>query len=822
MVAMVSLYQNMVFPEDLTDGEYSDYLDTYLSEVETEEDRNSGDEFYDTRSVHLSEDEEEDEEEEDVLDKIQDPDKMDFILPARKLPSVKEMDEEYDVLLYSLFIIPLLSVVDSIVRLQSVLKTKHETEKRNERFIKLQKEELEAWEGKKIISRLGPIIQQKTLNDRYIEMIEKKKEIESNRLEKESTQRRKKNLELQNIKFRTEGKARAVKKQGMNKNTTAHKAKANFSLDFKERKTVAESFINKTANIKEAGTGKRATRKIRQQKEQEEQKKIDERFAKNLVEIAKAKEEKVEVEKVEKVEVEKTEEELEKELEKELEEKELVDIINHHKDIIQKHEHIQQVRKEKKQEKKEQKEEDDDFVTQMLKNRKQLLITSSKPKVVVNKSTPKPTKVTIQVGVGIISQARQRRCINDVVYAERTDGFNIISDPEKQKDELKFTSLCRSVLTGKKCYHTSCRFAHTIEQLQTRPCKFGQGCRFVRCVNDGLYTNINPKNPCSFFHPNETTEQMHARLGVPKKTTPVISKTVIVTPTIIPISSKKTWASLSSSKAIHIMKNFGAEESKGLGKNLQGDIETVYSKIILRSSNDKSGLQESSEQIKTPAWSKPISWVSGGLVQTPEKPKRNNRWDEVDNKVMMTFDKVYTEIKKINNKVISLEKNQSPTPSPKPSPTPPTSSPKPSPKKTKEKKPKRNNRWDEVDNKVMMTFDKVYTEIKKINTKVISLEKNQSPTPSPKPPTSSPKPSPTPPTSSPKPSPTPPTSSPKPSPKKTKEKKTKEKKTKEKKTKEKKTKSKPVIFKVPRDKAEEATKRIIESGIYNFQILIID
>ena len=54
--------------------------------------------------------------------------------------------------------------------------------------------------------------------------------------------------------------------------------------------------------------------------------------------------------------------------------------------------------------------------------------------------------------------------------------------------------------------------------------------------DDGLYTNINPTNPCSFCHPNETTEQMHARLGVPKKTTPVISKTVIVTPTIIPIS----------------------------------------------------------------------------------------------------------------------------------------------------------------------------------------------------------------------------------------------------------------------------------------------
>lgn len=80
----------------------------------------------------------------------------------------------------------------------------------------------------------------------------------------------------------------------------------------------------------------------------------------------------------------------------------------------------------------------------------------------------------------------------------------------------KFTRMCRSVLTGTKCYHQNCFFAHDVSQLVHTECGFGHRCAFARQRCTGVYENSNPQQRiCSFWHPNETTESYARRNGLP-------------------------------------------------------------------------------------------------------------------------------------------------------------------------------------------------------------------------------------------------------------------------------------------------------------------
>ena len=83
---------------------------------------------------------------------------------------------------------------------------------------------------------------------------------------------------------------------------------------------------------------------------------------------------------------------------------------------------------------------------------------------VMSRNKKKP--VVIQLGfMGLKEQVIERRMGSDKQYMERCDAFEVLADKDKLGETLKFTSLCKSVTTGKKCYHKKCRFAHKIEDL---------------------------------------------------------------------------------------------------------------------------------------------------------------------------------------------------------------------------------------------------------------------------------------------------------------------------------------------------------------------
>ena len=88
--------------------------------------------------------------------------------------------------------------------------------------------------------------------------------------------------------------------------------------------------------------------------------------------------------------------------------------------------------------------------------------------------------------------------------------------------DLTFTKMCNSVMSSKACFHgKNCRFAHSMEQLQKKPCAFPDRCRFAACTGEGVYKNKPCQKTgkiCSFWHQNETNQSYADRLGfkIPK------------------------------------------------------------------------------------------------------------------------------------------------------------------------------------------------------------------------------------------------------------------------------------------------------------------
>jgi hypothetical protein len=82
------------------------------------------------------------------------------------------------------------------------------------------------------------------------------------------------------------------------------------------------------------------------------------------------------------------------------------------------------------------------------------------------------------------------------------------------------TRMCNSVIDGKKCYHgEKCRFAHSIDELNIQPCRFGSNCRSVYC-GDNVYKNNTTMRVCQFSHPEETKNDYADRVGIAKHISP--------------------------------------------------------------------------------------------------------------------------------------------------------------------------------------------------------------------------------------------------------------------------------------------------------------
>jgi len=99
-----------------------------------------------------------------------------------------------------------------------------------------------------------------------------------------------------------------------------------------------------------------------------------------------------------------------------------------------------------------------------------------------------------------------------------------------------FTRLCISLTTGAKCPHgAKCRFAHSVEQLQHKECRYGKECRYIKAIGVGIYKNTYT-DPCSYFHPDETNESYIARSGlkVTPKVTPKVAPPTPPAPKVAP------------------------------------------------------------------------------------------------------------------------------------------------------------------------------------------------------------------------------------------------------------------------------------------------
>jgi len=339
------------------------------------------------------------------------------------------------------------------------------------------------------------------------------------------------------------GMAREAKKSGMNKSSTWHTERKNQSLAVLKKNSVALSFLAKTqekavqaktvqpvVTVAEAGTGRRAMRKIRLQKEAEEQKKQAERLS--LVKVEPVKVEPVQVEPIQ------VEEESEEAKEAKVSEE---NMLNLYKQLC-----IEAVDKKEKEEKEmelvnkeveEEKKEEDDFVSIMTKNMiKKLPVKHTTPvhTTPVPSKASKPSKtVSLLQFNGLIDQAIKKRTEDDAVYSQRCSAFEDLADKEKLADTLKYTSLCRFIASGSKCPHKSCNFAHSIEQLLPKNCKFGLGCKFVRCTKKGWYTNQKfgrTGKTCQCIHPEENQQSFCLRMNL-KYTSPVTQTTVTPTPT---------------------------------------------------------------------------------------------------------------------------------------------------------------------------------------------------------------------------------------------------------------------------------------------------
>ena len=616
-----------------SESDYGGYSDADLSDEEL------GDRYADDvkqAEAYKIEDEVEQAEEERKYKAslLQHPDEMEFIRPARKLISVEEMNAWF----YSL----LDAEAEARVRAWAVPIIEAwwkrcliaKAEKAEEKRMEWMRQELAAWKKvrspRRGISQLGPLV---IFEDEYALMRERRN---NHRLIKAGIEARVQSAkakadaivaaERAAIRNRKAGKARAQAKKGMNKKTTWHQARESGSLVIKTKSP---------APISDEGKGKRAQRKIRQEKERQEAAE----HAARLQEEKKAAFVFVDL-KDERTDEEKAAEEAELEEALHRMNRACVEKIN------QQEAQAQAEAKASAELKANEEAELAEFVTVMSKNRK----------------NRKPKKVVIELGFKSLKEQKiEKRRATDEKFNARCEGFEDLSSKEKLAEVLKFTSLCRSVASKKKCYHKDCRFAHSIDQLQQKDCRFGLGCKFVKKMENGQYKNAKfgrTGKTCSCMHPGEHKRGFCIRMGlkyVPDekiqevKPTTVFTSAPIKAPGVPSVWAKVVSAAETAEKVAEckakMTKAWSAvvvetltEEKKagiyGKGVELLGAVSEERDSVpiipsTIRKPWDKRGLgffdQEQKTSTKLLVTTPGFSWVKGAVLE-PEQKKHKTRW----------------------------------------------------------------------------------------------------------------------------------------------------------------------------------------------------
>ena len=276
-MTLVDCQKNMPFDYSDDDGYFSHNEDRYDEECYSEagdEDRDYEAEDYEAIFKQTEADKiaEANEKYYNTRPKLQDPDKMDKILPARILPSVEEQEKEYfDWLSSELIKAKQVLAVPIIERFFSYcLFTKSTRAQLN--YERHRQQQLSEWKSlydtprtTRGILRLDPI---PPFEEEYLKYSiiaandENKKAIEQATIDKAAADARwaERMIEQQKAR-RAAGKKRALAKKGMNKNTAWHRAREANSLAIKDKSQSTGST---------EGQGKRAQRKIKQEKKRKE------------------------------------------------------------------------------------------------------------------------------------------------------------------------------------------------------------------------------------------------------------------------------------------------------------------------------------------------------------------------------------------------------------------------------------------------------------------------------------------------------------------------------------------------------------------------
>jgi len=72
------------------------------------------------------------------------------------------------------------------------------------------------------------------------------------------------------------------------------------------------------------------------------------------------------------------------------------------------------------------------------------------------------------------------------------------------KKNFEKTQICKSIALKKKCSHgKTCKFAHSIDELNVLNCSFADKCKLIT-VKNMIYSNTNETKICFYKHPSES------------------------------------------------------------------------------------------------------------------------------------------------------------------------------------------------------------------------------------------------------------------------------------------------------------------------------
>lgn len=601
-----------------------------------------------------------------MIGRFQNFEKMSVILPARKMPSVMEMDLEFQTLLkaerkekYSVLGSFLLPRWKKLVNAALI-----EWEKKQTTLLRMKV--IALWKRYRRTAHNHPI---KTLEplaplDEEYAMVKLCYRVQDAIINHFTTVAlkcdRTKALLVAEKSFRAKEKARALKKQGLNRKTEWHQA----------RKSQALACGPETEKERIDRLSRKAARKV----------------AKSLAPVARV----IEIEPkicFNPITIEDDVSPEQRETEKAELDTFLV-LINRvcvekaeAREVQEKVEEAEKV--EKARIMAEEKAEEDRFVT------------------ILGRNTHKGKKILHFESKSLIAQKYEERSLTNQKYAKRTSAFEEMGDKDKLTKVLTRTALCLSVIKKCKCPHgDKCRFAHSVHELTDKECRFGKACGYVKIQTNGQYLNVsfghNKNKKCSCMHPGEHKRGFCVRMGIKYvepvepavKTLKLETKTepIKYSPSILPppktqlswaktvtkaetksiiseakMKMEKKWADVVVSTLTEdektAMYGKGAEmvskqmaSNSGLGKtNIGRSTPVVVNPTTTRKAWDKRGLGFVAP--RQPTTSKVLisgfNWVKGVVLEpTIQTPIQKT---PVVSELMA---KVYAEVEKINKRVV--------------------------------------------------------------------------------------------------------------------------------------------------------------------------